>query len=280
MMGSNDGRNRIDDLFLSNTASPRFLGSQIQPRVSAPFSNPQAYSKPPQSPDVSSPPSRSSGSRSSISSGSESDTSSRRSSNSSAPSLGPPWQQNLNQALTMAPFNYGYDLPCEFASIGCNLRFYPGDFEAWIAHSVSHFVGHPPPLRTICTFCDQEFDSSHNPHNASRNWRDRMVHIGGHFREYRRADGGELYHRYPDFWTLEHMCIKDLMSADDYAYATKYSQRPHCDNTYPLGYKTPEMLASQERNSRASYDLGKEDRQRRREKERGLGKHKGKGRTH
>ena len=108
-----------------------------------------------------------------------------------------------------------------------------------------------------------------------------MVHIGAHFREYRRADGGEVNHGYPDFWTLEHMYTNGLMSADDYAHATRYSQRPHCDNLYPLGYKTPEMRASEERNSHASYDLGKENRQRRRERERGSGRNKGKGsRTH
>ncbi|TVY92688.1 hypothetical protein LAWI1_G001135 [Lachnellula willkommii] len=276
-MDGNDGRNRIDE-FLRDPENPRYLGSHTHPRVEAPFSSPQAYSKPPQSPYVSSPPSRSSASRSSTSWGSESDKSSRRSSNSSSASSGPPWQPNLNEALAMAPFDYGYDLPCEFTYTGCNLRFYPGDFEAWISHSSSHFHGYPPPLRTICTCCDQEFDCSQIPGDAWRTWRDRMVHIGVHFRENRQT-GGEVNHGNPDFWTLEYMYTRHLISADDYTHATKYSQRPPCDNLHPLGYKTPEMLAREERNSYASYDLKKENRHRRKE-DRGSGRHKAKGKTH
>ncbi|TVY26634.1 hypothetical protein LHYA1_G004107 [Lachnellula hyalina] len=276
-MGGNDGRNRIDE-FLRNPESPRYLGSHTQPLVEAPFSSPQAYSKPPYPPYVSSAPSRSSASRSSTSWASESDKSSRRSSNSSAPSSGPPWQPNLNEVLAMAQFDYGYDLPCEFIYSGCHMRFYPGDFEAWISHSISHFGEHPPPLRTICTFCDQEFDCTHNPSDAWRTWKDRMVHIGAHFGEYRQ-EGVEVNHGKPDFWTLEYMSTKHLITAGDYAHAIRYSQRPPCDNLYPLDYKTPEMQAREERNSHASYDLRKENRNRRKE-ERGSGRRKGMSKTH
>ena len=105
-----------------------------------------------------------------------------------------------------------------------------------------------------------------------------MVHIGAHFGEYRQ-EGVEVNHGNPDFWTLEYMSTKHLITTGDYAHAIRYSQRPPCDNLYPLDYKTPEMQAREERNSHASYDLRKENRNRRKE-ERGSGRRKGMSKTH
>ena len=62
-----------------------------------------------------------------------------------------------------------------------------------------------PPLGAVCDFIEvisrpglpTAFRiSSDTPffseHEVSRNWRNRMVHIGTHFREYRLADGGKV----------------------------------------------------------------------------------------
>ncbi|TVY62822.1 hypothetical protein LSUE1_G009556 [Lachnellula suecica] len=250
-----------------------------------PISTPQAcaYSKqqspPPASPTYSA---RSSGSVSSRSTRRQSGsyTSSHHSSTSTRSSVSiPPWQPNranLNQFINMARYNYGYDLPCECTFTGCRLRFHPESFEDWISHTKSHFVDRPLPVHTICTFCPREFDCTNDPHNASVLWDERMVHIGAHFLEYRRLDGVEVNHPRPDFWTLEHMFREGLMSREDHSEVIGYSERPPCDNMYPLGYKSPEMIAREERDTIATHDIEKEERQRKKEHQarKGKGKHK------
>lgn len=279
-MDGNGTFNRIDELFLRSD-SPRIFGSS-QRVVPAPFSSPQAYDfdkqrtrqSLPSSPTSSS---RSSGSSSSATSSSYSGGSEasrvRQSSISSIPSVGaaaPPWQplQTLDQRLTMTNFDYGYDLPCEFGFSGCHLRFHPENSDDWIDHSVSHFGGHSPPVRAVCTFCDREFDCTYNPNDVRQNWRQRMEHIGRHFYS-RRIDGGDgvdVNHPRPDFWVVEYLNSRGLLSPQDYAEAIRYTERPPCDNTYHRGWKPQEMLAREERNSGTNHDLRKEKHHRRKEK--------------
>jgi len=281
-----NGRFRVDELFLRSD-SPRIFGSPSQRVVQEGFTSPQAYDSDkqrsrhflPSSPISSS---RSSGSRSSATSSSYSGGSEtsrgRQSSISSSPSVGaapPPWQ-TLDQRLAMTNFNYGYDLPCEFGFLGCHLRFHPENSEDWIDHSVSHFSGHSPPVRTVCTFCDREFDCTYNPNDAGQNWRQRMEHIGRHFYGRRRidGDGGEVNHPRPDFWILEYLNSIGLISPQDYSYSIRFTERPPCENTYHRGWKPQEMLAKEERNSGTSHDLRKERHQMKKEKGKGSRTHR------
>jgi hypothetical protein len=196
----------------------------------------------------------------------------RESSASSASSVSntPPWHpQTLNQYLAMTPYNYGYDLPCEFAFLGCNLRFHPEEFEAWISHSASHFVGVSPPSYTICTFCDSStgcFRSQGDPHS---NWRRRMIHIGSHFQNLEGERGLR-----PDFWVIQYMWSNGLLSEDDFAIAMGYSERPRCDGIVPYGQETPEMSIKKEKESWQPYNLDKEQRQRKRNNGNRTGAHK------
>jgi len=170
----------------------------------------------------------------------------------------------------MKPFNYGYDLPCEFDFIGCRLRFYPSDFEAWIDHSLSHFGGHGLPPRTLCTFCDSKFHCPSSQEDTIKNWRRRLLHIGKHFYEHRRYDGVEVNHRGPDCFVLDHMNELGLIPIEDYNDANPYTQRPYVENTWPAGWESQEMLVKEERNTGTSYDSRKEEHRRKeRDKRRG-----------
>jgi hypothetical protein len=103
----------------------------------------------------------------------DSSISSRTSANSGISSLThiPPWEKKkliLHPQLGVSNY-YDYDLPCEFEFLGCNLRFHPEYFEAWISHTASHFVRTSPPSCAICTFCDGErFEDYEDPVS---NWR-------------------------------------------------------------------------------------------------------------
>lgn len=174
------------------------------------------------------------------------------------------------------PFDYGYSLPCEFPSI-CGIRFDAWEFEHFVTHSLSHFGVYGPPVKSVCTFCDKDFDCSYNPADAIRTWRRRMEHINEHFRD-QRALGRETIHLRPDFGTLKHLRNVGGMSTEDYNQAIEYSERPKLDNTFPLGYRPQEMALKEERNSRTSHNLRKENRQR--EMELKSGKHKSKEKTH
>jgi hypothetical protein len=172
----------------------------------------------------------------------------------------PPWHPlTLNQQITTMPFNYGYFLPCEFFFAGCNLRFDPSEFEAWISHSISH-LGVSLPRKAICTFCDDDeavFESDDDPF---MNWRARMLHIGEHFQDF------TPYERMrPDYWVIEHMWENRVISAEDYTYAKKHTERPHLAHTYSLNYETPAMLAKKEKVEQQPHDLGKEKRRMERE---------------
>jgi hypothetical protein len=185
----------------------------------------------------------------------------------------PPWDsETLNQHIAALPYDYGYDLPCEFGFIGCNLRFHPEHFEAWIDHTISHFLPRiSPPLKSICIFCDTEFDCTASPLNARSIWRDRMLHIGSHF----QARVPSNYPR-PDFFLIEYMHANSLISLADYREAKEYTERPHCDGLVPRDFQTDDMKRKNEKELQVVYDLDKEERTRRKEIRRNRGRGKGK----
>jgi hypothetical protein len=179
----------------------------------------------------------------------------------------PPWQPpTLNQQLNTTPYNYGYALPCEFDAIGCTLRFHPTEFEAWIAHTASHFIGKLPP-KAMCIFCDDDNSTFEDQNDLHLNWRNRMLHIGGHLQNFIRTESVR-----PDYFVLDHMRANGLVTAEDYNHAMNYTERPHCNGLVPLGYKTREMKQKTENGLRQIYDLEKEDRLRRKAKRKVKGK--------
>lgn len=96
-----------------------------------------------------------------------------------------------------------------------------------------------------------------------------MVHIATHFQQ--RARQADMR---PDFFIIEYMWKKGLLTVEDYKWAIRGSERPPCDGLVDIGYKTPEMKRKNEKSKEHRHDLEKEDRQRRRERE---SKSKGKG---
>jgi hypothetical protein len=171
-------------------------------------------------------------------------------------------------ASTVLDYDYNYELPCEFEYLGCDISFHPDQFEEWILHSVSHFGTYGPPPKTICLFCDKA--PFGDKRDAFYNWRERMLHIGDHFRHQVRQDSAR-----PDFLVIEYMRKKHLISQEDYAWATRYTERHHCDGLVPLGYMPPELRRKEEKSKELPHDLEKEDRHRRRESA-GRGKEKSK----
>ncbi|KAH8600762.1 hypothetical protein B0O99DRAFT_502638, partial [Bisporella sp. PMI_857] len=148
------------------------------------------------------------------------------------------------------PFNYDYDLPCEFAFLGCHVNIHPAWLEEWIAHSLSHFGTLPPPQESICIFCDDMFRSHGNPISA---WRDRMMHIEGH---YKNLECGIR----PDFFVIEYMGRNNLISAEDLSFFMAYSERPSCGNLVPLSAQNNDMSLRKERKFWTSHDLREERR--------------------
>jgi hypothetical protein len=161
--------------------------------------------------------------------------------------------------MATQPYVGGYDLPCEFFFLGCNLRFDPGHLGAWISHSESHFVNAPLPTTAICTFCDEATFRSDG--DAVTNWRDRMLHIFDHLAAFTPSDQMR-----PDFWVIEHMQKYGLISSEDHAHSEQGTERPHSDNMYPLDWKPQDMLDREDREVQQPYDMGKERRQMDREK--------------
>jgi hypothetical protein len=99
-----------------------------------------------------------------------------------------------------------------------------------------------------------------------------MRHIADHVQNFERPEATR-----PDFFVIEYMKKKRLLSTEDYKWAIQASERPSCDGLVDLGYKLPEVKRKEDRRSGQRYDLEKEDRQRRRERgSRGKGKGKGK----
>jgi hypothetical protein len=264
---------RVKFLYLNdptNRRPPPGFGSPQQ--TSASFAIPNSYytNRTPSYPLTS--PTISTGSTFSTSPSSNSESLSWGSSQcsaSTAPSLNrtPPWHANN--------LNYAYDLPCEFAILGCEIQFPPGQFESWISHTLSHFGvgagGDKLPPKAICTFCDDRDGVFENYRDPLANWRQRMLHIGAHY-----AGGMQYEQLRPDYFVIDYMWQNALLSCEDYELARKYTERKHCDGLVAVGHKTKEMRRKEERSLEDRHNLDQEKRQMKREKVSGKEKEKGK----
>ena len=201
-------------------------------------------------------------SHSSVTSNRDSIFSRQRSSSTRASSISdPPWRAPptfVQQFMAAPAYDYGYDLPCEFFFIGCNVRLSPAHLEEWISHSLSHFVDAPLPSTAICTFCDEATFQSQG--DAEINWRNRMLHIHEHLEDLTPSTNMR-----PDYWVIEHLQKHELISQEDHTHAVQGTERPLCDNLYSLNYELPEMLRAREKALQQPHDMGKEKRQMKRE---------------
>lgn len=180
----------------------------------------------------------------------------------------PPWHSD--PFGSMAPIDYDYQLPCEFALFDCGVVFHPERFEEWINHSLSHFLRNPPPSSTVCIFCDKPDAHFRNATDPWQNWRERMLHIGRHYQEHWTLD-----HARPDFFLIKHLKACGLITAEEYKEHTSWSERHPCENLVDNDFQTPEMKARSRRDTNAyeqRHDPRKENRQ--------ILKHKGKEKTH
>jgi len=185
---------------------------------------------------------------------------------STAPSSAPSESEEPPPA-GMGPINYGYEYRCPFEFVGCGLSFHPTQIDAYISHTASHFLDHRPPPKTICIFCDQTFEN----YDRDANWRNRMRHITNHYRGFEQFE-----HTRPDFFVIEYMREKRIISSEHWKRVTNYTERMVCDGLIDFGHKTSESRRKEGRALEERHDLEKDDRYRRRYMA-SKGKGKGKG---
>ncbi|KAG0646194.1 hypothetical protein D0Z07_8331 [Hyphodiscus hymeniophilus] len=150
------------------------------------------------------------------------------------------------------------------------MRFHPSQFEEWVSHSVSH-LGNSLPQKAICTFCDDTDGVFESNGDTLLNWRERMLHIRSHLQDLEPFE-----HIRPDYWVIKHMWENRLISREDFEHALKGTERPPCENLYPLDYERPEARLQKERDLQQPVDLAEEKKHMRKETR----KRKSKGRTH
>jgi hypothetical protein len=63
-----------------------------------------------------------------------------------------------------------------------------------------------------------------------------MRHIADHYRRFERFE-----HTWPDFFLIEYMREKRIISSGDYKWAIRYTERRGCDGLVDFGYKTSDM---------------------------------------
>jgi hypothetical protein len=256
------------DSFLNDPEQPRYPGFS-PPLQAAPSSRlPRGYQRPiptatPASPTFSNTSTASTSRDSGTYTISRSSTATSDTSFSSVPPWhgGPP---SLNHQIMTTLHNYGYDLPCEFTFLGCNVRFHPEHFEAWFQHSLSHFAHNGPPPYAICVFCDDEREGCFQSRNDRdlNYWRSRMIHIKGHYQ-------GSDHDLRPDHFVIDYMWTKGLISEEDYYSTMKYTERPQVDGLVTPGFEVPEKRIKREMSLREPHDLEKEKRQIKKEHKKG-----------
>jgi len=69
-----------------------------------------------------------------------------------------------------------------------------------------------------------------------------MRHIADHYSHLERVE-----HSGPDFFVIEYMHKKRIISNEDYKWATRHTERPDCDGLVDFGHKTEEMIRKEER---------------------------------
>jgi hypothetical protein len=163
-----------------------------------------------------------------------------------------------------------YMLPCEFRFAGCHLEFHPNLYDVWISHSTSHFHSLLPPIKTVCTFCDIEFDTSFVNTGEDRedrvrhwSWRSRLMHVLTHLENIPSAE--PMRWMRPDFFLIQYMWENNILSSSDYSAAMKFTERPQCDGLLPLGSKIPQRERDEDRRSGEHYNLAREKRQQKKE---------------
>lgn len=124
------------------------------------------------------------------------------------------------QVSNMSFADDNYELPCEFMALGCRVTYVPTRLEDWIAHSESHFRPGPLPRRSMCTYCDQPTAIFEARSDRTKAWRSRMLHIAADLRR-----GYPVDHTKPDLYVLEHLYKHKIISKEDLARMTKYSER-------------------------------------------------------
>lgn len=258
-----DASKRVDTLYMDSEHEVKYFG---QPYSTSPARMACLYV----SPSASMPRESHSGASTSSSSstgGYETVFGRRASIASSVSSVEPMaiWDtQNQNTPNLAA--SHGYNLPCQFGFLGCNEQFHPSDIEPWIAHSSSHFHLFSPPPKSICSFCDVEFETDGNDRARQWKWRERMYHIAGHIMRRGSAHGMK-----PDYFVLDYLRDIGVLKQDDYEYQVSYTERPYCDGLLPLGSSIPGSRTSSKTND-IRDDLEAERRLLRREKDKDKGK--------
>jgi hypothetical protein len=177
-------------------------------------------------------------------------------SDASFPSTAPSSAPSVREQAAMNVINYGYEFHCPFGFAGCELSFDPTQTDAYISHTVTHFFDHGPPPKAVCIFCPQTFV---NRNDRVANWRECMRHIADHYRRLERVE-----HTRPDFFLIEYMRMKRIISQEDYKSATGHTERRYCDGLVDFGHKTSDMKRRDARSNEVRHDLEKDDRYRQR----------------
>lgn len=155
-------------------------------------------------------------------------------------------------------------LPCEFVGwAACNVSFELKEFQKWVDHIVEEHLHLKYPKRCICWFCDDvEFitNESTGTESCQRNFRDRMLHIHGHFTK----NDVSLWDIRPDFFFMDHLYNNHLIGKEVYEVGRNFSEGPRVKGIHPPHFVPLEILRKQEKISGIIVDTGREDRNRRR----------------
>ena len=114
-------------------------------------------------------------------------------------------------------FQQGPVLECQFYRIiGCHKKFFLSDFEAWVTHTLKHFVKRgrkgprkyiSPPTLNSCGFCDEKFEAV----NGMSSWGHMMSHLKEH-----HELGHRLAHARIDFSLVEYLWQNEVLTLAQY----------------------------------------------------------------
>ncbi|KAI0205485.1 hypothetical protein F4808DRAFT_234796 [Astrocystis sublimbata] len=165
-------------------------------------------------------------------------------------------------ASVMHPTGFARNLPCEFMSMGCDVRFGLDDVDGWIEHVIFDHLKNKLPKKVACWFCDTwTFDYHNSGKDRRSNFDSRMWHIRDHI----LVDGFGDHDIRPDHFFMEHLEKHEIVSQQAYYYTRRYSEIPQGDWIIPHD-AVPREWEQQERGECEYYDPQKDKRKDRRHK--------------
>ena len=139
------------------------------------------------------------------------------------PSKSPPELSAQQPGNPLLSDDSGKRLWCEFCALkDCTETFAMDNTNQWIEHHMAHLYFKPPSL-SVCWFCDNVVFRSSDYHNdPTGSFYGRMEHIWQHIVE----ENFGISDMRPDFHMVKHLKDTGLISEDQYAKSSQYTELP------------------------------------------------------